>query len=366
MKKVIFKSILFFLLFLFTYFLIGIWGVFEINKNRNLLFKSKENLIFHKNYSDQVHHLRDADRWGNKKNGYLFSVINEVDKQAKTILFQGDSWIESISEIKKSKKILKRFSIKNNFNIYNAGITSFAPSLMHIQYKILKNEFNIVPDLLVMYIDQTDIGDEYCRYKNKKVYTKNGNLEKIRREKFTRATYDYSKLYLYSELNFQSTFNKIIKFPAKKTHYFLKRNFNQFNNIFENGYKNRNIRKCGFKEIMKELENYNKNAENYFKKSLSEFLNFLASEDNLEKIFIVSFPHRKHLDNTYKVNVSDYIDDTLIVNEDKRIQHINMSKIDLSNFDKNEIFKPLDLASHLKNDYHSKIFMKNIVSKIEN
>ena len=151
-----------------------------------------------------------------------------------------------------------------------------------------------------------------------------------------------------------------------KTHYFLKRNFNQFNNIFENGYKNRHIRKCGFKEIMKELENYNKNAENYFKKSLSEFLNFLASEDNLEKIFIVSFPHRKHLDNTYKVNVSDYIDDTLIVNEDKRIQHINMSKIDLSNFDKNEIFKPLDLASHLKNDYHSKIFMKNIVSKIEN
>ncbi len=365
MKKLIFKSILLFLIFSLAYFLFGLWGLIELNKNKNLLFKSKENFIFHKNYSNKIHHLRDANRWGDKENGYLFSVINEKNKKGKTILLQGDSWIESISEIKQSEEMIKNFAIKNNYRVYNAGITSFAPSLMHKQYEILKQEFNINPDLLIIYIDQTDIGDEFCRYKNKKIYSKNGKLERIRREEFTRATYDYSKLYLYSELNFQSTFNKIIKFPAKKTNYFLKRNINRLNNIFKNGYENRNVHKCGFREIMKELENYDSNAERNFKKSLGEFLEYLATEKNIEKIFIVSFPHKRHLDNTYKVDVSDYINDTLSLNKDKRISHINMSKIDFSNLNKNEIYKPNDLASHLNDVYHSKIFIKNILQNIK-
>ena len=364
MKKVVFKSILFFLLFSLTYFLFGLWGLIEISKNKNLLFKSEKNLIFHKNYSNKIHHLRDANRWGNEKNGYLFSIINENIKNKKKILFQGDSWIESISEIKQSEKIIKDFAIENNYTVYNAGITSFAPSLMHKQYEILKQEFNINPDLLIIYIDQTDIGDEFCRYKNKKIYSKDGKLERIGREKFTRATYDYSKLYLYSELNFQSTLNKIIKFPAKKTNYFLKRNINQLNNILKNGYKDRNIHKCGFREIMKNLENNDIAVERNFKKSLNEFLDYLAYEKNLEKIFIFSFPHKRHLNKTYNVEVSNYIKDTLLLNKDERINYINMSEIDFSNFNKDEIYKPNDLASHLKDVYHSEIFIKNILTTV--
>ena len=364
MKKVIFKLILFFLLFSLTYFLFGLWGLIEIGKNKNLLFKSKENYIFHRNYSNKIHHLRDANRWGDKENGYLFSIINESNKKGKTILLQGDSWIESISEINQSEKMIKNFAINNNYSVYNAGITSFAPSLMHKQYEILKQEFNIKPNILIIYIDQTDIGDEFCRYKKRKIYSKNGKLKSISREKFTRATYDYSKLYLYSELNFQSTFNKIIKFPTQKTNYFIKRNINRLNNIFQYGYENRNVHKCGFREIMKELENYDSNAERNFKKSLGEFLDYLTNEKNIEKIFIVSFPHRRHLNNTYKVDVSDYINDTLSLNKDKRINYINMSKIDFSNFNKDEIYKPNDLASHLNDEFHTEIFIKNILTTI--
>lgn len=365
MKKIVFKSIIFFLLFSLTYFLFGLWGLIEISKNKKLLFKSKENFIFHKNYSNKIHHLRDANRWGDKENGYLFSVINENITNGKTILLQGDSWIESISEIKQSEKMIKNFATKNNYKVYNAGVTSFAPSLMHKQYEILKQEFNIKPDLLIIYIDQTDIGDEFCRYKDKKIYSKNGKLKRISREKFTRATYDYSKLYLYSELNFQSTLNKIIKFPVKKTNYFLKRNINLINNIFKNGYKNRNVFKCGFREIMKELENYDSNAEKNFKKSLNEFLDYLADEKNIEKIFIATFPHKRHLNNTYSVDVSNYVNDTLSLSKDKRINHINMSKIDFSNFNNNEMYKPYDLASHLNDVYHSEIFIKNILTTIK-
>ena len=82
---------------------------------------------------------------------------------------------------------------------------------MHAQFRILENNFGIKPNVVVIYVDQTDIGDEFCRYKNNKVYSSNGNLIGIKREKFTRATYDYSKLYMYSELNFDSNFKKILK-----------------------------------------------------------------------------------------------------------------------------------------------------------
>ena len=46
---------------------------------------------------------------------------------------------------------------------------------MTIQYKILKNDFKINPDYVVVYIDQTDFGDELCRYKKNRYYNLNNN-----------------------------------------------------------------------------------------------------------------------------------------------------------------------------------------------
>ncbi len=363
MKKSIFTSLIILIISTITYLLLGIWGIFEINKNRDFLFRNQENFLFHKKYSEKIHHLRDANRWGFKRNEYLFSMINENEK--KTILFQGDSWVESISEIKKSRNLLKEFGINNKYNIYNAGVTSFAPSLMHKQYEILKEDFKIIANILVIYIDQTDIGDEFCRYRKNKIYSEDGRFMAVDRERFTRATYDYSKLYMYSELNFDSDLKKILKFPYKKTLYFIKRNTNQIKNIINNGYSNRNVSKCGFKEIMKELTNYNVKSENYFKKSLKDYLETLALEKNIEKIYLVSFPHKKHLNNSYQVNVSSYIDDVIYSNKDDRLVHLNMTKLKFDKFEINKIYKKNDLASHLTDEYHTKLFMNNILSNIE-
>ena len=41
---------------------------------------------------------------------------------------------------------------------------------MKLQYEILKKDFNIHPDIVIAYIDQTDIGDEICRYKKKRYF----------------------------------------------------------------------------------------------------------------------------------------------------------------------------------------------------
>ena len=365
MKKVIFSSLLLIIIFISSYMIVGLWGLFEIKKNFQYLFNNKSSFLFHKEYSDKIHHLRDVNRWGKNQNEYLFSIIYKSENKNKTLLIQGDSWVESISEINSSELLLKKFGIENNFNIYNAGITSYSPSLMHRQYEILKQDFKIKPDILVIYIDQTDIGDEFCRYKKNKVYSNSGKLISIKREKFTRATYDYSKLYMYSELNFENNLMKVLKFPYKKTSYFLKRNTYQIKNIIKNGYKNRNVSKCGFQEIMKELVSYNPDAEINFKKALVEYFEYLNFEKELEGIFIVSFPHRKHLEKSYVVNVSNYIDDVIKDHPDKRLKHINMSKLNFNQSELEDIYKKNDLASHLNDKNHTKIFMKNILSNLK-
>ena len=363
MKNKIFTLIAVTFTFLICYLIFGLWGILDIKKNDNFVFKNKIDLNFHKKYSDKIHHLRDVNQWGNKED-YLFSKIYFTEKPSKTIILLGDSWIENVSRSKFSKEFVKSFGEKNNFNIYNAGITSFAPSVMHAQYKILKNDFLINPEILVIYIDQTDIGDEYCRYKHNKIYLKNGNFSHVQREKFTRATYDYSKLYLYSDLYFDSTFIKILKFPYIKIEYFFKRNINLIKQISEHGFKNRNKLKCGFQEIVSELINYNVDAEKNFKKSLIELLEHLNRQNNLEKVLLVSFPHINHHKNNYKVNVSNYIDDVLRGKNYEFIKHLNMSNLDFSSINLEEIYKKNDYASHLSDEFHQKIFLNKILSNL--
>ena len=363
MNKKIFKLLSFCLVFLIFYISFGVFGIFQINKNSKILFKTKEKLEFHRKYSEKMHHLRDSNRWGETENDYLFSVVNFDNAKSETILFQGDSWIESISEIKESSNLLKKFGKDKNYNIYNSGITSFAPSLMHVQHKILKKDFNIKPDKLVIYIDQTDIGDEFCRYNHNKIYKENGELERVQSEKFNKAIFDYTRTYQYSDLNFSGKLITILKYPTIKFKYFINRNIFQVKQIYLNGFNNRNFRKCSFREIEKVLLKNNPRAEESFKKSLLEYLDFLSLETNIKKIIIVSFPHLKHHKNKYSVNVSNYIDQVLDFHSDNRIEHLNMGNLEYLNKNYSKIYKK-DLASHLKNKYHTNLFLKKIISNI--
>ena len=350
---------------LISYLIIGIWGLIEIKTNDVLLFKNKIDLKFHQKYSDKVHHLRDVNKWENKKNEYLFTQVSFDKNFSKNILLQGDSWIEDISNNENSRQFVKNFGKKNKFNIYNAGVTSFAPSVMHAQYKILKNTFKIYPEILIIYIDQTDIGDENCRYKHNKIYSSEGEFLRVKREKYTRATYDYSKIYLYSELNLDNNFFRIIKFPYLKIRYFFKRNLEILKQIKIKGYARRNESKCGFYEIMKELINPNPVAEKNFKNSLNEYLDFLTNEKEIKQIYLVSFPHINHHKNIYKVNVSLYIDEVLQNTNDYRLKHLNMSKLDFSKIKVDEIYRKNDIGSHLDNQNHVNLFLRNIFNKIK-
>ena len=67
-----------------------------------------------------------------------------------------------------------------------------------------------------------------------------------------------------------------------------------------------------------------------------------------------------HLNKTYNVNVSNYIDDLLVTLNNTKFQHVNMSKVDFSNKVIENFYRKNDVASHLNDEYHAELFLRNI------
>ena len=171
MKKK-FKDLLLILLsfaiFFELFFIIFDKYYLQPKKIPDLLFQQINDL------SKKVHHLRriNTDKkimmneFKENNNYLIYDEFLKFDKKKTNILIQGDSWIEFLRQNKNKDYILKLID-DNKFGLISSGTASYSPSLMSTQQNILIENFNIKPDILIAYIDQTDIGDEVCRYRDK-------------------------------------------------------------------------------------------------------------------------------------------------------------------------------------------------------
>ena len=362
------------------YFLFFLKVSFEQHHKAPYLFKSIETLKFHKKYSKQIHHLKDSDgRWeieGNYEN-YLFSTINQFSMNNQNILIQGDSWMEQLNLERKSYDLISNFAKKNNLGLINAGVTSFSPSLMKLQYEILETDFNFKPNIVVAYIDQTDIGDELCRYKDQSVYDNNNNLVAVKNERYSRAGYDYTKIYNISEIVLlnKSQLKRNFKFTNFFISYGPQRLIKKIKSIKKYGWKNKDKSKCQLSVILEYLIGSNKEEIYYFENKVKNYINLLISKEYIDKIIIVTFPHRNNIfkhDNSgnekklYSINVSNIIEK--IVKNEGKIYHLNFTKLILDgilNLEKDS-FKKNDPASHLTEEAHANIFTKSIINLLNN
>ncbi len=148
---------------------------------------SDEAIEFYKSHIADVHHLRDLDndRWKLTENprNAIFSIVAPFRKTQNNILIQGDSWAEQF-EKEPSKKALTKFANEKQVGIINAGTTSYAPSVMTTQLRKLRRQFNIHPTHIVAIIDQSDIGDELCRYSVRRNFDLSNRLVSVRPEPF--------------------------------------------------------------------------------------------------------------------------------------------------------------------------------------
>jgi hypothetical protein len=174
---------------------------------------------------------------------YLFSIINKYSNNSDNILLQGDSWIERTIFLKKPSDLINNFVKKKKIGYINSGISSFSPSLMQIQYEILEKDFQIKPNIIFAYIDQTDIGDEICRYKEKRIFDKNNTLIAVKNENYSNAVFDYTKVYNISEILLLN--NSKIRRSYKLVNFYFKYGFliiaKKLKSIKKYGWKKRNI-----------------------------------------------------------------------------------------------------------------------------
>lgn len=371
---------------LVIYILFILYNFFNYKNIENKFFLNQEILEFHKKYSLQLHHTRTTDSTKiiellndnhsipleelnmsfNKKikdkNELLYNVIN-FSNSDNAILIQGDSWVEQFNFYLDSFNRLKNFAENNNYKVINAGISSFSPSLMDVQFKILESDFKIKPKYVVAYIDQTDVGDELCRYKNNKVFDDTDKLILVRPD-----IHEFPIQWKMTELNFSKD-NKFTK-SFELTNFYFNQYFSKATNKILK-YFNKGINYCTYDQIQSYLIQNKKKDISYFRSSLELYINTLLEKNYIDKIILISFPHKQHFNKDkeygeieYKFNVSDLIQEISYSN--KKITHINFSKELL---DSNIVIKDLwidnDISSHIKPVYHDRLITKRMLEEIQ-
>ena len=92
--------------------------------------------------------------------------------------------------------------------------------------------------------------------------------------------------------------------------------------------KNVDNSKCGVNKILKYLSNSDDNEISFFEDRIKDYINLLINKEYIEKIILVTFPHKEHLyngydisnnkKNHYSINVSNIIE-KIVKNEKKNL-----------------------------------------------
>lgn len=379
-KNILFAFIITLIFIIILYFLTFFYTKFVVDFSNLELIKHNNQISFIEKYQKRLHHLRYyKDKYldfTDPKNLLFYSEKNNKPDQ-KSVLLLGDSWFNQLLSYKLSKDLLKNYLKENNLNGYNGGISSYSPSLMLLQYKILIEDFKLKPNYLIIYIDQHDFSDEVCRYKNNQ-YFRNNQLWAIRDFLVNPRLVNVSKI---EKENIPIIFKEI-----KKFNYFLKERlslaYNKSKKIFK---RNKNVYGCSKEKAYSYLTKPTVNDLDYFKKTINRFLDYVYSDGQIEKILIVTFPHRNHLKNVtnlslqnekidillkpskaFKIDVGDIVKEYLTNKDKKKIQHLNFRDLIEKNTFKIEKkdFMDYDFYSHLIEESHLR-FSGTIIKKLK-
>ena len=364
------------------YIVLFIYTFFNFDKNFGYTFKSSENLNFHQKYSKKLHHIRDEITLNllfkkPKVEDLLFTTINNIEDKEVIVLFQGDSWMEQLTSPVDdnfiSVKLVQQFKSQKKVGFINAGTGSYSPSLMNLQLDVLEEDFKIFPNIVITYIDQTDVGDENCRYKNNKIY-KNETLVSIQPEAqlMYRDIFNYSEIYGLSKIYLKdnSKISKTFQLINFKFKYNLKKNGIRFYRKYISNLESdkEKLKKCYGSAIQKYLIDPNDSDIKYFEDSITEYIKKIERKKHIKKLIFVTAPHKKNFNKNsdqksyYKLNVSDVVN--RVIKNKKNITHINFSKILLNdkNFDHKNIWHVDNM--HLNSNFHGKLFIKKILDEL--
>jgi hypothetical protein len=316
----------------------------------------KEFYSFYEAESRYVNHLRDLDI--NRYNEGLYKVptdlmYTEVGEGKFNILIQGDSWGDQFAFNKLSKDKIASLALEKDIRFTLSGVSSYSPSLYTAQLNRLRFQYGIHPDIVVTLIDQTDVGDELCRYYHQRVYGSNG-LEvrpfgdSVRSETYNNWVSDEINRILRSDYY---NLTKVILLAKNKIDREMDKNFNP--------------PKCGWSSISRPLFNGLTNDEKiYFKKILNEYIDSVFSERKVKLLYLITFPHENNLNGNYKLDVQELVAGA-VENSQHRTRIIEFRPpTDFVKSNDELVFRLNDAASHLTDLAHAEHLVGPLLGEI--
>tara|TARA_S200000501_G_C20856682_1_gene758010 strand:+ start:1608 stop:2786 length:1179 start_codon:yes stop_codon:yes gene_type:complete len=281
----------------------------------------------------------------------------------KNIWIMGDSWIELLNKNEREKFYITRTLDQKAKNLRIMGVSSWSPLIMNLVFRQKINEYNEVPDILVIFLDQTDIGDDYCRYRPFVVrdnqskligVTSNHNFEHI-----DKRSLNYFRLGERTNSGFE---------------YFSKWMLITLMNKLEIS-QIPGITHCLYQDILpyqfgKKFSPNGASVQNYvryFKKNMSDFILEARENNSNIKIILISHDWAQHYLPKENIGYMPNNISNLIFNIARPFtDFVNVFNVSLDSYPKNsslkEIFMyPEDLFSHLRD---SQILSENISRKI--
>ena len=287
--------------------------------------------------------------------------VKQDNKKAKIeIWLFGDSWGEGIKQNEiRHKTISHELDFDHNLRI--VGVSSFSPLLMHLALINRAKKTMRTPDIAVFFIDQTDIGDDYCRYRPYVFRDQNGQLTGVSNN---------NKL----ELRGGSTLNlyyKTLKQWKSGLMYLLT---TRINNWISNEMGLPGVTDCHYDDLMV-YQQGKSNAPNgasskdyirYFKRNITELCRRVKQLNPEAKIIFASHDWAQH---SLSKNDPQYLPNSIgtLLSETAKtlgegVHHIHLTaKKDYPGLTPTRIYRyPIDKFSHL-NDYG--VLAKRIASQ---
>ena len=133
--------------------------------------------------------------------GYHHEIFSDYESfgNGKQILWiLGDSWIANLQE--NHFKIFENNLINNYSTLRIFSNSSWSTLIYSLVIRNRSNKYNQKPDAVAIYLDQTDIGDDYCRYRPLVVRDNNDKLIRVNTNKFiTHNNYDFNFHVLFED-----------------------------------------------------------------------------------------------------------------------------------------------------------------------
>jgi hypothetical protein len=339
-------------LFVSAFFALTYWAIERLPKTR-AQFMTPEQVIFYKKYAAEVNHLRmfdfqkhmhqDADK---DTIDFLFSKVGDGKR---TVLIQGDSWAEQMILGHQSFIALQIFSEQHDTRFIVGGTNSYAPSLMAVQYRLLKQDFALQPEVVVGIIDQTDMGDELCRYRLRQSKNKAGEDVVL---PYDEGAYVPYLLHPYFDLI------DILDRPGNPLLKLIEYRLVKSKTMPPSG--------C-YKEILSPLEGQLTELDRrYVESKIAAYLKeVFRAPTEVKKLVLVTHHHKKHETGEYTISVAELVKKSIEESVFKdRIVHLDFGPQDYAKEEQAKVFRAGDPFSHLTDYAHRKVFTSKILREV--